>query len=86
MNCPKCKAPSRVTQTERVGHCIARKRKCQRCGHAFCTAEIITPAAQEMLSQAHKHESTLRRAKMRFERACKEAEQRRNEHDQDRRN
>lgn len=81
MNCPKCKAPTRVTQSEKVGHCIARKRRCQRCGHTFCTAEIITPAAQEMLTVAHKHESTLRRARKRFEQACREAEEAKRDQD-----
>jgi transcriptional regulator NrdR family protein len=39
MTCPTCQTPTRVVDTRRFLHGVARRRRCPKCRQAFYTAE-----------------------------------------------
>lgn len=74
MQCTKCGHETRVTQSVQRRHVVARKRKCVCCGHSFCTQEIESEAGQMLLNRIHNNTNRKRKARERFERACREAQ------------
>ena len=73
MQCTKCGCATKVTQSVQTRHVVARKHKCKACGHTFTTQEIESAAGQLLLNRVHNNTNRKRKARKRFERACREA-------------